>query len=122
MSSISFDRQKSIRYKENDINDQLIQPLKVLDFGPKYVQVTNLAIWLIKWSSRFQKVLTSSPNTFNYFSRDKTIDAIITINVNSLTANMLVGCVYMADGNDLDQMTRSRIDFIKKDVSSHKSR
>jgi hypothetical protein len=35
----------------------------VLDFGPKYVQISNLAIWLVKWAEKFNRILMANSKT-----------------------------------------------------------
>ena len=76
------------------------QPLKVLDYGAKYAQTCNLAIWLMKWSFRFQRILMSNSKAAgSFWNEDK---SGITLKLNILNANLLAGCVYLADGNNLE--------------------
>ncbi len=88
------------------------QPYKVLDYGPKYVHTSNLAIWLMKWSSRFQKLLLSNNKaadfSFWYSSiYDTNHYQSSTQKITCLNANFLVACVYLADGNNLDVLSKS---------------
>lgn len=58
----------------------------------------------MKWSMRFHAILMANNKaaaSFWYDSPKKSKKSIITLKLNSLNANLLVSCVYMADGNNL---------------------
>jgi hypothetical protein len=109
------------------------QVLKVLDYGTKYVSTAHLAIWLIKWSTKFHDVLMKATATAaNSNKKNTNVTDIatsfwhhnnqtggslnilntkanesqqhlmfVTLKLNDLNANTLVGCVFMANGNNL---------------------
>ncbi len=39
------------------------QSYSVLNYGPTYIQVSNLAIWLTKWADKFNKILMANSKT-----------------------------------------------------------
>ena len=91
------------------------RPLMVMDFGAEYVPVCNLAIWLMEWAAGLQKLLltasTSTTNNNRTTSRrigdtgngneSSSSSSSVTIRFNSLTANFLVACAHLANGNHL---------------------
>ena len=95
---IESELQKALLIKEHKKHYLSDQPLKVLDFGPKYAETTNLAIWLIKWASRFQKILMSHKSVPSFWLGSTNP----TIKLCSINANFLVSCVYLADNNHLE--------------------
>lgn len=86
----------------NNKNGTYDQNCSVLDFGPKYIQVTNLAIWLIKWADKFNNVLKTNSKVASKFLTKTTGTLDIVLRMKTLDANTLVASVYMADGNCLD--------------------
>jgi hypothetical protein len=97
---------RSLQIHSQEQENRNNQPLRLLDFGQKYVQVSNLAIWLIKWSMRFQKLLINNNQMANRFwqsgeESDKQMSSLLTFRMDSINANMLVASVYLADGNNL---------------------
>ena len=80
------------------------QSFKVLDYGPNYIQVSHLAIWLIKWAAKFQKILMNhkSSASFWYNNCDSSFESLTTVKLNSINANFLVACVYLANNNSLE--------------------
>jgi hypothetical protein len=104
-NSLNFEYLSLIN-KENGLENVEIaptrndQPLKVLDYGAKYAQTCHLAIWLMKWSVKFQRILMSNSRAAgSFWHEDK---SGITLKLNMLNANLLAGCVYLADGNSLE--------------------
>ena len=79
------------------------QSYKVLDYGPNYIQISYLAIWLIKWAAKFQKILMNhkSSASFWYNSCDSSFESLTTVKLNSINANFLVACVYLSNNNSL---------------------
>lgn len=103
------------------------QSLKIIDYGNEYVSTSNLAIWLIQWSVKFQKILLNSSNRVPWLSTSNfwysTIGnswSKVTLKLDSLNANMLVGCVYLADGNNLDSLSVKNV--IKMRLTGRKVR
>ncbi|RNA29524.1 hypothetical protein BpHYR1_050019 [Brachionus plicatilis] len=86
----------------------LEQPLALLDYGPAYAHVSNLAIWLVKWSTKFQKILVQNNKILNRFDNGKHFECKTTLKLNCLNANMLVACVYLANGNNLVQSSQNQ--------------
>ncbi len=72
--------------KENIRTDK---PLKIIDYGPKYVQIANLSIWLMKWSIRFQKLIMKHKFTSSFWDSSASNSEIITLKLNSINANFL---------------------------------
>ena len=96
------DLKQSIQIKDKACDQKILeQPLKLLDFGFMYASTSNLAIWLIKWSKKFQKILINNSKILCRFDNNNQIESKTTIKLNSLNANMLVGCVYLANNNNL---------------------
>lgn len=65
-----------------------MKPWKCLDYGPKYLPTLALSIWLMQWSNE-AKGLGQQENR------------LAALKMKHLTANELVGSVYLADGRDL---------------------
>jgi hypothetical protein len=95
--------------ERNEVNEQWRRN-RVIDYGVDYARATQLAVWLIKWSSRFDKLLLdatseaggmSSPHSFWYNGHLSCTSKTPTLRMQSLNANVLIGCAYLADGNDL---------------------
>lgn len=83
--SVSFNKLNESNDDINDENDLVNDETKVLDYGQKYGNLMQLAIWLIKWSQ-----------SFNYYLiNDKKSNAATKIR--SINANMLIACVFIAD-------------------------
>ena len=76
------------------------QPLKVMDFGPRFIETSKLAIWLVKWADRLQKMLMAHkrPNSLWLDSSQLSQPAM---KLCSLNANMLVACAFLAQNNHL---------------------
>lgn len=96
------DLKKPIQIKDKTCDQKILQqPLKLLDFGLMYANTCNLAIWLIKWSRKFQKILINNNKILCRFDNNNQFESKTTIKLNSLNANMLVACVYLANNNNL---------------------
>ena len=80
------------------------QPLKLLDLGSRYIEPANLAIWLIKWATRFQKLLMTHKTAacFRHSATAPDHSPTTTLKLTSVNANFLVACVYLANNNNLE--------------------
>jgi hypothetical protein len=90
----------------------------VLDFGPRYISTTNLAIWLIKWAERFNKILITNNKTASVFMGGKNnFKNQVLLRMKHLNANTLVSSVFLSDGNLLSHnlATDSKLQRKKSD-------
>lgn len=86
------------------------QPFKVIDLGYQYIEPSNLAIWLIKWATKFQKTLMAHKTAASFWysgNNNKTESeninsTLTTLKLGSVNANFLVSCVYLANNNNLE--------------------
>ncbi|CAF0732115.1 unnamed protein product [Brachionus calyciflorus] len=114
VSSLNLTLKKIDLNKDNFKHEFFLdQPLSLMDFGDNYHECSNLAIWLIKWSNKFQKILIENHKAASQFTNGKysNIKSKTTIKINSLNANMLVGLVYLADDNNLEWSSRNTLNL-----------
>ena len=78
------------------------QPFKVLNFGFSYVQTSNLAIWLIKWAAKFQKIMMNHKSAASFWYTQNNDENATTLKLTSINSNFLVSCVFMANNNNLE--------------------
>ena len=77
------------RREEEGENVRTDKPLKIIDYGAKYVHIANLSIWLMKWSMKFQKLVMKYKFTSSFWDSTNTNNEIITLKLNSINANFL---------------------------------
>jgi hypothetical protein len=86
-----------IYYRTHQSNQKKqIDSFKVKDYGIDYAMSINLAVWLLKWSKYLEDLFEQIKISRNVF----TIDSF-SIKFKTIDANLLVGCVFLADGNHL---------------------
>lgn len=79
------------------------QPFKVLDFGFSYIKISNLAIWLIKWAAKFQKIMMNHKSAASFWYTNETDqNSTTTLKLTSINSNFLVSCVFLANDNNLE--------------------
>jgi len=91
--------------KKNNEQLRTEKPLKVIDYGYKYVQISNLAIWLIKWAMRFQKLSMKHKVSGSFWQDSESHSQ--SLKLNTINANFLAGCFYFSDNNNLDFTSRT---------------
>jgi len=115
--TVSFGDENVEDGDEEEVEEALYiieQPLKVIDFGHAYVETSKLAIWLIGWAGRFQKLLMGHKTFACQWYNEATVKST-TLRLTTVNANFLVCCVYLANGNNLEDSARKKVSV--KEVS-----
>ncbi len=87
----------------------------MIDLGPAYVETSNLAIWLVRWAGRFQKLLMGHRTSASLWYSESGVGST-TLKLTTVNANFLVGCVYLANGNSLEDSAQRKLDVAPEPI------